>query len=144
MKRVVITGAGAVTPLGNTASSTWRALCAGRSGVGTFTAFDASSFPVRIAAEVRGFDARAAIPAALGPGRLGRAGQFGVAAALEALRDADAGPGTHPAEACGVAMGASVGRPDLQFLVDIGLLRQRTGRPDAFVRQPPRQVLADN
>ncbi|MGW2522776.1 beta-ketoacyl-[acyl-carrier-protein] synthase family protein [Streptomyces sp. NPDC001617] len=144
MKRVVITGAGAVTPLGNDAPSTWRALCAGRSGVGPFTLFDASSFPVRIAAQVRDFDARKAIPAALGPGRLGRAGGFGVAAALEALRDAGAGPGTYPADACGVAMGASVGRPDLQFLVDIGVLRQRTGRPDAFVRQPPRQVLTDN
>ncbi|MEV0910320.1 beta-ketoacyl-[acyl-carrier-protein] synthase family protein [Streptomyces hokutonensis] len=144
MKRVVITGAGAVTPLGNDAPSTWRSLCAGRSGVGPFTLFDVSSFPVRIAAQVRDFDARTAIPAALGPGRLGRAGQFGVAAALEALRDADAGPGTFPAEVCGVALGASVGRPDLQSLVDIGVLRQRTGRPDAFVRQPPRQVLADN
>ncbi|MBO4254043.1 beta-ketoacyl-[acyl-carrier-protein] synthase family protein [Streptomyces griseorubiginosus] len=144
MKRVVITGAGAVTPLGNDAPSTWRSLCAGRSGVGPFTLFDASSFPVRIAAQVRDFDVRAAIPAGLGPGRLGRAGRFGVAAALEALRDAGTEPGTYTAEACGVALGASVGRPDLQFLADIGVLRRRTGRPDAFLRQPPRQVLADN
>ena len=43
-----------------------------------------------------------------------------------------------------MALGASVGRPDLQFLVDTGLLRRRTGRPDAFLRQAPRQVLADN
>jgi 3-oxoacyl-[acyl-carrier-protein] synthase II len=144
MKRVVITGTGAVTPLGTTAAETWRALCAGQSGIGPLTLFDAATFPVRIAAEVRGFDARAAIPASLGPGRLGRAGQFGVAAAVEALRDARVGPGTYAAEECGVAMGASVGRPELQHLVDTGLLRRSTGRPDTFIRQPPRQVLRDN
>lgn len=56
--RVVITGAGAVTPLGNDLQTTWSALKAGRSGIGPISRFDASSFPTRIAGEVKGFDPR--------------------------------------------------------------------------------------
>jgi len=56
--RVVITGAGAVTPLGNDLQTTWSALKAGRSGIGHIARFDASSFPSRIAGEVKGFDPR--------------------------------------------------------------------------------------
>ena len=55
-RRVVVTGMGAVTPVGNTVAATWDALVAGRSGIAPITKFDASSFPVRIAAEVKGFD----------------------------------------------------------------------------------------
>jgi 3-oxoacyl-[acyl-carrier-protein] synthase II len=55
MRRVVVTGMGMVTPLGRDLESTWQALQAGRSGVGTITLFDATTFPTRIAAEARGF-----------------------------------------------------------------------------------------
>ena len=54
-RRVVVTGVGAVTPLGNTAEETWEAICKGESGIGAITRFDASDFPTRIAAEVKGF-----------------------------------------------------------------------------------------
>ena len=54
--RVVVTGLGAVTPLGNSVPEYWRAICEGRSGVGPITRFDAKRLDVRIAAEVRGFD----------------------------------------------------------------------------------------
>src|SRR6266508_948395 len=53
MRRVVVTGLGAVTPVGNDARSTWEAAVAGRSGVDFIRSFDASEFPVRIAAEVK-------------------------------------------------------------------------------------------
>ena len=56
MRRVAITGLGAVTPLGNDAPSTWEAALAGQSGIDFIQAFDASDFPVRIAAEVKGFE----------------------------------------------------------------------------------------
>src|ERR1700752_4380729 len=59
MRRVVVTGLGAVTPIGNDARATWRAAVAGESGVEFIRAFDASGFPVRIAAEVKDFDATA-------------------------------------------------------------------------------------
>src|ERR671939_636700 len=57
MRRVVVTGLGAVTPLGNSAPETWRAALAGESGIDWIRAFDASGFPVRVAAEVKDFDA---------------------------------------------------------------------------------------
>jgi len=55
-RRVVVTGLGLVTPLGNTVEATWAGLMAGRSGAGPITKFDASDFPVRFACEVKGFD----------------------------------------------------------------------------------------
>lgn len=55
-QRVVITGMGAITPLGNSVQATWQALLAGRSGIGPITRFDPSPYPTRIAGEVRDFD----------------------------------------------------------------------------------------
>ena len=55
-RRVVVTGVGLVSPLGIGTEATWDALVAGRSGVSTITRFDASDFPVHIAAEVKGFN----------------------------------------------------------------------------------------
>ena len=55
-RRVVITGLGAVTPLGNTAAETWAALCAGKSGIGIITKFDSRAFKTKIAGEIKNFD----------------------------------------------------------------------------------------
>ena len=88
----VITGIGAVTPLGLDVPSTWRGLLAGESGVAEITHFDASSLPTRIAAEVKGFDAEAL----LGTKRARRSARFSqlaVAAAREAFADAGFEPG---------------------------------------------------
>lgn len=84
MNRVVVTGVGAMTPLGIGAETSWRRLVAGRSGIGPITRFDACDLPVRIAAEVPDFvpgdhmDLKASR-------RMDRFAQFGVAAAREAL-----------------------------------------------------------
>src|SRR6266545_4456854 len=87
MRRIAVTGLGAVTPLGNDWRSTWDAAVSGRSGIDFISTFDASAFPVRIAAEVKGFD-----PAAIvGPKearRLDRNVVLSVAAATEAFADA--------------------------------------------------------
>src|SRR5216684_8972201 len=56
LRRVVITGVGAVTPIGNTAEEFWAALVQGTSGIGPITRFDATSFPTRIAGELKGFE----------------------------------------------------------------------------------------
>jgi 3-oxoacyl-[acyl-carrier-protein] synthase II len=53
MSRVVVTGLGAITPIGNDVPTFWKNLTAGVSGAGTVTSFDASDFPVRIACEVK-------------------------------------------------------------------------------------------
>ena len=54
MRRVVITGLGAVTPLGNTLEETWKGIKEGRCGIGNITNFDCSDFKIKIAAEMRG------------------------------------------------------------------------------------------
>jgi 3-oxoacyl-[acyl-carrier-protein] synthase II len=84
---VVVTGLGAVTPVGMSAPETWEALVAGRSGVGPITSFDASSLPTRIAGEIHGFDP----VALLGEKRARRTARFtqlAIAAAREAVADA--------------------------------------------------------
>jgi len=86
-KRVVITGFGAVTPLGNSIAESWRNLIHGKSGIGAITVFDASKYPVQIAAEVKNFDFSSNIPEELHP-FVGRSTQFCIAAAREALAHA--------------------------------------------------------
>ena len=87
MKRVVVTGVGAVTPVGLDAPSTWAAMLEGQSGVGKITLFDASEYPVQIAGEVKSFDATGRIePKELR--RMDRYAQLGVVAAQEAFNDA--------------------------------------------------------
>ena len=84
---VVITGIGAITPLGNTADQTWDGLVNGRSGVGPITHFDASTFTTRIAAEVKGFDPAEHLKLK-DLKRTSRATQLAVVAAREAVADA--------------------------------------------------------
>ena len=61
LKRVVVTGLGAITPLGNTAEESWENLKAGKSGAGPITHFDASQFKTQFACEVKGCDSSAFI-----------------------------------------------------------------------------------
>ena len=106
MRRVVITGLGAVTPLGLDAPSTWDSAVSGRSGVGWIEAFDASDYPVRIAAEVRGFD-----PGDLVPPKEARRMDRNVLLAVSAAKEAwdDAGlDGVDPARV-GILVGSAIG-----------------------------------
>lgn len=121
-RRVVITGTGAVTPLGTDVGETWKAMVAGRSGVGPIRSFDASDLPVRIAAEVRGFtasdhfgvrDAR----------RVDRFAQLGIVAARQALAESGLDVATRP-DRVGVVFGSGLG--GLTTLVDqVGVLADR-------------------
>lgn len=85
-RRVVVTGVGAVTAAGHTAEETWRAMVEGRSGIDTITLFDPEPFPVRIQAEVRGFDLGERVDARQ-QRHMNRGVIFGMGAALEALAD---------------------------------------------------------
>lgn len=84
--RVVITGMGAITPIGNSVPEFWEGLIAGRSGVSYATRYDIVGFPFPIAAEVRGFEPRNHMEAKAAR-RAARFAQFAVAAASESLRD---------------------------------------------------------
>ncbi|MFP5502103.1 MAG: beta-ketoacyl-ACP synthase II [Candidatus Sericytochromatia bacterium] len=86
--RVVVTGLGAVTPLGNTVEAYWEGLKAGRSGIGCITQFDATNFSTRIAGEVKDFDVHAYVPDRKEARRLARFSQFAIAASKQAVADA--------------------------------------------------------
>ncbi|MGZ6214033.1 MAG: beta-ketoacyl-ACP synthase II, partial [Candidatus Limnocylindria bacterium] len=86
-RRAVVTGLGAITPIGNDAASFWASLVAGTSGVAPISAYDASGEEVRIAAEVKGFDPATWIDFKQAR-RMSRFSQFAVAAAAQAIADA--------------------------------------------------------
>jgi 3-oxoacyl-[acyl-carrier-protein] synthase II len=124
--RVVITGMGAVTPLGHELATTWAALVAGQSGVGPITQFDATDFPVRIAAEVKDFDPDALFGRRQAR-RMDRFTQFAVAAAAQALADADLTVDDGNAHRVGVVIGSGIGGI-ISILEQVEVLRARGPR----------------
>lgn len=107
-RRVVVTGIGIVSPLGLDAPSTWRALLDGRSGVGPITRFDASSYPCRIAAEVKGFDPERYLDRKEAR-RMDTFTHYAIAATQEALRDSGLVISPENAESVGVHIGSGIG-----------------------------------
>ena len=97
-----------MTPLGNDTPSTWDALLGGRSGIGQIGSFDASGFPVRIAAEVKGFDAERAVSDRKLLKFANRYHRFALAAAEEAVRDAGILPDSKNATRWGCLVGAGM------------------------------------
>ena len=114
MRRVVITGLGAVTPLGNDLPTTWRALLAGKSGIGLISRFDASGLPIRIAGEVKNF----ALDPAVDPREARRMSlhvRYALNAVLEATRAAELDMEKEDPEQVGVIFGSGSGGLDLIF-----------------------------
>jgi 3-oxoacyl-[acyl-carrier-protein] synthase II len=107
-KRVVITGLGAITPLGNDLESYWQGLVSGQSGIGPITHFDASRHTTRIAAEVKGFDPLQFMDRKDAK-RMDRFAQFAVATSQQALADAQLEITALNAEQIGVMIGTGVG-----------------------------------
>ena len=121
MRRVAITGVGAVTPIGNDAPTTWEAALAGQSGVAEIRAFDASESPVGIAGEVKEFDSTGlASPKDLR--RLDRNVLFALAAAKEAL--ADAGTNGFSPDRVGIVLGSAIGG-FIELMRQAEILRER-------------------
>jgi len=108
LRRVVVTGLGAITPLGLDAQSHWQGLLAGRSGAGPITLFDATGFPSRIAAEVKGFDSSRYMDHKMAR-RSGRFAQFGTAAARQALESAGLAVDESTRDRIGIVMASSGG-----------------------------------
>jgi len=107
-RRVVITGLGIVSPVGNSVELAWQNILAGKSGIGRVTRFDAATFPTQIAGEVKDFN----IGDYLSPKEARRMDTFihyGMAAGIQAIKDA--GLEAHPANAerIGVAIGSGIG-----------------------------------
>ena len=121
MRKVVVTGLGAVTPLGNDVSSTWDAAVAGRSGIDFIRAFDPSDFPVRIAAEVKDFDPTSAV-SAKDARKLDRNVLLAVAAAREAV--GDAGLNGFDPDRVGIVFGSAIGGL-LGIMQQADILRER-------------------
>lgn len=107
-KRVVITGLGAITPLGNTLAEYWQGLVSAKNGIGPITAFDATRHACRIAGEVKGFDPLAYLDRKDAK-RMDRFAQFAVAASVQALQDAKFDITDLNAEQVGVMIGTGVG-----------------------------------
>src|SRR5579862_5970832 len=107
MRRVVVTGLGAVTPIGGTAPETWRAAVAGESGIDWITAFDASEFPVRVAAQVKDFDPTQVAPPK-DARRLDRNVLLALGAAHEAVADAKL-DGAYADDRVGILFGTAIG-----------------------------------
>lgn len=112
--RVVITGMGMLSPLGNTVEESWANLLAGHSGIGPITQFDASEFPTRIAGEVKDFSARDYMDFKEAR-RMSRASQLAVAAARMALADAGLPEQMTDPERAGVLVGTAVGGIERAF-----------------------------
>jgi 3-oxoacyl-[acyl-carrier-protein] synthase II len=107
-RRVVITGLGILSPVGNSVETAWQNIIAGRSGIDRITRFDVSSFPVQIAGEVRDFDIGQYLSAKEAR-RMDVFIHYGMAAGIQAIRDA--GLEAHPAQAerVGVSIGSGIG-----------------------------------
>jgi 3-oxoacyl-[acyl-carrier-protein] synthase II len=106
VKRVAVTGIGAVTPLGLDAPSTWRAALAGESGIGWISTFDTDGLPVRVAGEVKGFDPTQVVSAKEAR-KLERNVLLGVSAGREAL--ADSGLNGFDPTRVGIVFGSAIG-----------------------------------
>jgi 3-oxoacyl-[acyl-carrier-protein] synthase II len=108
-RRVVITGMGVVTSLGETVDEMWEALCAGRSGIKTVTRWDFSKFPVRFGGECTNFDVTKYGVEPREAKRLDRFAQFGLAASVSAVKDAGLDFDKEDRYRCGVLIGSGIG-----------------------------------
>jgi beta-ketoacyl-acyl-carrier-protein synthase II len=107
-RRVVVTGLGALTPVGNDVATTWHSLLAGVSGSADITRFDATKFSVKFAAELKGFDPQQYMDRKEAK-RADPYTQYAVGASLQAVSDAGLTPGTFVPECFGVIIGSGIG-----------------------------------
>jgi 3-oxoacyl-[acyl-carrier-protein] synthase II len=107
-RRVVVTGLGVVSPVGNDVPTAWGNLVAGKSGIGLITRFDAKDFRVQIAGEVKGFDVESYMPAKEAR-RMDAFIHYGIAASMEAVRDSGLEVSDANREMIGCMVGSGIG-----------------------------------
>jgi len=145
-RRVVVTGMGCITPVGNTIDSMWKSLMAGRSGIDTISHFDASHFPTKFASEVKNFDLSQYIDDPEQFQFCGRNIHFAIGAASQAVKDSgilDSGS-LDPAE-LGVYLGAGEGSQDFNLFMGLIAQSRKDGEVDLeqFARLGMEQLHAD-
>ncbi|HXI51517.1 MAG TPA: beta-ketoacyl-ACP synthase II [Candidatus Saccharimonadales bacterium] len=132
-RRVVITGLGTVSPLGNDADSLWKQLVAGQCGIDRITHFDAAPFDTQIAGEVKNFDPSPAFPSPKDARRSDRFAQFGVYAAWQALRDSGLDLNKVNCDEIGVFIGSGIGGLETTAEQHGVLLSRGPGRLSPFM-----------
>src|SRR5689334_16379646 len=108
-RRVVITGLGVVTPLGNSVDAFWDSLVAGKCGVEKITAFDPAPFDTQIAAQVKNFEPGPAFPSPKEARRTDRYSQLGIFAAWQALKDSGLDLNQTNPDEVGAFIGSGIG-----------------------------------
>src|SRR5882757_8273767 len=132
-RRVVITGLGVVSPLGNDLDTFWNGLIGGKCGVEKISVFDAAGFDTQIAAEVKGFDPLPAFPSPKEIRRTDRFSQFGVHAAWQALRDSGLDLDKANVDEIGVFIGSGIGGLETTAAQHTILLERGPGRLSPFM-----------
>src|ERR1700735_151839 len=132
-RRVVITGLGAVTPLGPDVSTTWANLIAGKSGVSSITSWDASKFDCRFAAQVKDFEPRKHFFNEKDARRADRYSQLAMASAKEAVKHSGLDPQKLQLDRVGVLVGSGIGGLDSLGKQDEQLLTKGPGRVSPFM-----------
>lgn len=135
-RRVVVTGIGCITPVGNNVADMWKSLQEGRSGIGDITHFDASNFPTHFAAEVKDFELAQYYDAPERFEHSGRNIRFAIGAATQAMEDSGVmDSGIDPARV-GVYLGAGEGQQDFMLFMNMVAHAQHDGELDleAFTR----------
>src|ERR1041385_3796491 len=132
-RRVVITGLGVVSPLGNDVDSFWSALISSKCGVDKITAFDASQYETRIAAEIKNFDPTPAFPSPKEIRRTDRFAQYGVHASWQALRDSGLDLNKANCDEIGVFIGSGIGGLQTTAEQHKVLLERGPGRLSPFM-----------
>ena len=137
-RRVVVTGLGMINPLGTDVSTVWNALTNGRSGVGYISIFDASNYPTRIAAEVRGWDVSHCGEELKVWEKRGRHAKFAAGAARQAVDDSGILESLTDPSRMGVYFGAGEGNQDFQnftSMLDVATRGESGFDTDAFMRR---------
>ncbi len=130
-RRVVITGIGAVTPLSCKIDDLWKRICAGECGIGTITAFDASTFRCRIAGEIANWTPDGYIHPKEAK-RIDRFSQFALVAGIDATRDSGIDYSQDDSYRCGVLMGSGIGGLGEIEIQHIKLMEKGPERVSAF------------
>ncbi len=131
-KRVVITGLGAVTPVGIGKDAFYEALLAGKSGIGPITHFDASEYATRIAGEVKDFDITNYGVEEMEARRMDRSAEFAIAAAVMALEDSHLDLDEEDRDRCGTVVGTGIGGIDSIHDVYVTLFNKGPARVSPF------------